>query len=228
MSLIAAALAGLMAVSACSPEAQDSEDSPTPSSAVLMPENPGDEAERVEPEDYDGAQGVTDEWNDLDAEYMTMMIAHHAQAMEMTGLVPDRADSEQLKTFAERMHLAQKGEIGYMADWLEERELPVPQEARDVAEGRTPSQEDHGHGHDHATMPGMLSTEEMTALRQTEGEEFDMLFLEGMIAHHEGALEMSEGVQAEGYDLATQELAEHVHSDQTAEISRLKQLLDEL
>lgn len=219
-------IAGALALSACAGQGQQPEEEAPPSSAVLMPSGPGEDTERVDPEDFEGVQGLSDEWNDVDVEFMTMMIAHHAQALEMTALVPARAESEQIKTFAERMHLAQKGEIGYMADWLEARDLSVPQEARDVADGDIPSPDTHSHGE--AAMPGMLSREEMTALRQAEGEDFDRLFLESMILHHEGALEMSEGAQAHGIDLAAQELAGHVHSDQAAEISRLEQLLDEL
>ncbi|WP_460691071.1 DUF305 domain-containing protein [Nesterenkonia suensis] len=226
MVLCAALLGGALALAGCGNEGPGPEEAAAPSSSVLLPSGPGEDTERVDPEDSEGVQVLSDEWNDVDTEFMTMMIAHHAQALEMTALVPARAESEQLVTFAERMHLAQKGEIGYMADWLEARDQPVPQEAREVAEGEIPSPGTHSHGE--TPMPGMLSQEEMTALRQTEGEEFDRLFLEGMIVHHEGALEMSEGAQAHGIDLAVQELAGHVHSDQAAEISRLEQLLDEL
>lgn len=224
--VIAAAAALLLGVSACSTTAAEPEEAPTPSSQVMMPGKPGEEASAVDPEDFDGVQSQEDEWNDADREFMTMMIMHHAQALEMTDLVPARSDSEQLETFSNRMHLAQKGEIGYMADWLEERELSVPEEASVVEEGDIPSARPHDHGD--APMPGMLTDQEISAMAEAEGDEFDRLFLEGMIKHHEGALEMTDGVQLHGVDLTTQELAGHIASDQRAEISRLQDLLEAL
>lgn len=224
--LLATVFAATATVTGCSASASEPEEIPTPSSAVLKPENPGDEVDPLSPEDIAEAQVPDDQWNDADAEFMTMMVLHHAQAMEMTDLVPARSDSEQLRTFSERMHLAQRGEIGYMTDWLEERELTVPEEARAVEDGEIPSTGSHDHGEAH--MPGMLTEEEITALTQAEGEDFDRLFLEGMIKHHEGALEMSAGVHVTGEDLLTQELAGHIASDQHAEIMRLEDLLAEL
>ncbi|WP_344883036.1 DUF305 domain-containing protein [Zhihengliuella alba] len=192
-------------------------EAPASSPAVVMPGAPGEEGETGSPGDLPEDPG-TDQWNDADAHFMAMMIPHHAQAVEMTALVPDRAQSEQLKNLASRMHLEQGAEIDYMAEWLTTRELDVPPEADGGGSGH------HGHGGD-APMEGMLTEEEMAALAAAEGTAFDRLFLEGMIKHHRGALAMCSDVQIHGIDLTTQELAAHIASGQSAEIARMQDLL---
>ncbi|WP_309080877.1 DUF305 domain-containing protein [Zhihengliuella sp.] len=192
-------------------------EAPASSPAVVMPGAPGEEGETGSPEDLPEDAG-SDQWNEADAHFMAMMIPHHAQAVEMTALVPDRAQSEQLKSLASRMHLEQGAEIDYMAEWLTARGLEVPPEAGGTDSGH------HGH-HDGAPMEGTLTEEEMAALAAAEGTAFDRLFLEGMIKHHRGALTMCHEVQVEGIDLTTQELAAHIASGQSAEIARMQDLL---
>lgn len=193
----------------------------TPSSAVLVPGRPGETPQTIAPEDYAGIER-DDGWTEADSTFMTMMIEHHGQAVEMTNLAPERARSEQVRRFAERISVVQDGEIRYMTTWLEERNLPVPGKADAAGDGSGPRAPE---GHDHGTMPGMLTDDEMTALREADGAEFDRLFLESMIKHHRGALEMCDDAMAGGKDVVVQELAASVAADQTAEISRMDQLL---
>jgi len=208
--------------------AEEPAPAPTPSSAVLAPGKPGEPAETIAPEDYEG-MGDADVVTDADADFMTRMIGHHAQAVEMAQLVPDRSTSAPLAKFADRIRLTQTGEIDYMRRWLEDQGLPVPAAA--TASSAAPSD---GSGprapqaHDHGSMPGMLTDAEMTALADADGTAFDRLFLEGMIKHHAGALEMVDELSSAGRDETVQEFAANVAADQIAEIDRMSRLLDEL
>ena len=210
--------------------AETPEPASTPSSAVLAPGKPGEPAETIAPEDYEG-MGGEDVVTDADADFMTKMIGHHAQAVEMAQLVPDRSTSAQIAKFAERIRLTQAGEIQYMSRWLEDHDLPVPAVATtssaEPSDGSGPRAPET-HDHDHDSMPGMLTDAEMAALADADGTEFDRLFLEGMIKHHGGALTMVDDVSAAGRDETVQEFAANVAADQIAEIDRMSRLLDEL
>ncbi|MFE5334894.1 DUF305 domain-containing protein [Isoptericola sp. NPDC056573] len=222
----AAVLGAGLAVAGCT--AEEPEPAPTPSSAVLVPGKPGEPAETIAPEDYEG-MGDADVVTDADADFMTKMIGHHAQAVEMAQLVPERSTSAPLAKFADRIRLTQDGEIDYMSRWLEDQGLPVPAVAT-----ASPSASSDGSGprapqaHDHGSMPGMLTDAEMTALADADGTDFERLFLEGMIKHHAGALEMVDDLSSTGRDETVQEFAANVAADQIAEIDRMSRLLDEL
>jgi uncharacterized protein (DUF305 family) len=217
-----------LAAAGCTASAETPEAASTPSSAVLAPGKPGEPAETIAPEDYEG-MGGEDVVTDADADFMTRMIGHHAQAVEMAQLVPERSTSERIAKFAERIRLTQEGEIGYMSRWLEDHGLPVPAVASPSA---TASSDGSGprapEAHDHGSMPGMLTDAEMAALADADGTAFDRLFLEGMIKHHGGALEMVDEVSSAGRDETVQEFAGNVAADQIAEIDRMSRLLDEL
>lgn len=145
------------------------------------------------------------------------MIHHHAQAVEMTDLVEARTDSRGLRLLAERIAVSQADEMAWMTRWLADR-APAP--AHD-------DHTHHGAGHQEL-MPGMLTPEEMAALAGATGAEFDRLFLEGMIRHHEGALVMVADLFATpGAAQATEvyQFASDVDADQRADISRMRAML---
>lgn len=180
------------------------------------------------------AEAVSSAPADPDVRFVRHMIVHHAQALEMTELVPSRVEDPRIRTLAERIHLSQEDEIARMERWL----LETGAEASDVGDhaGHHPNAE-HGHQQpagpeeaaDHAGMPGMLSPRQMAALWSAQGAEFDRLFLELMIQHHEGALVMVEELFAsEGaaQDPQVFHLASEVDADQRAEIARMRQLLE--
>jgi uncharacterized protein (DUF305 family) len=149
------------------------------------------------------------------------MIPHHAQALTMTAMVADRASSPDLPLMAERMDVSQRDEIRLMQQWLEDRGEDVPD-----ASG------DHGHGDGAAElMPGMLTDDELAQLEQATGPEFDTLFLQYMIRHHEGARVMVanllSGEGGGGQEPGVFQLAQHIDSDQSIEIARMKSLLAE-
>ena len=117
-----------------------------------------------------------------DAAFLEGMRAHHLQALEMTALVPDRAGREDLRLFAERMHISQEGEVELVDGWLEEHEAALERLGEEHG-----SHDEHD---DHADMPGMLTPAELEAMEAAKGERFVQLFLIGMTKHHQGALQM--------------------------------------
>lgn len=155
-----------------------------------------------------------------DVAFMQGMIVHHAQALEMTRLVPARAGSEEVRRLSERMDVSQQDEIALMANWLRQR-------GQEPA-GAHALPGDGGHaGH----TPGMHSREEMDRLAAARGVEFDRLFLEMMIRHHEGALAMVAalfGSRGAAQDSDVYQLASDVDADQRMEISRMRELLGRL
>lgn len=147
------------------------------------------------------------------------MIPHHAQALEMTALVPDRTGDEGFRRLALRMEISQRDEIALMERWLEARGASIPAGG---AHG--------GHGEAGAVMmPGMLTPEQMARLRAASGDEFERLFLELMIQHHEGALVMVAELFAApqgGQESEIFQFASDVDADQRMEIERMRQMLE--
>lgn len=150
-----------------------------------------------------------------DAAFMQGMIGHHQQALEMVALVPDRAARDDVRMMAGRIEVSQRDEIDMMTRWLESRGHAAP--SADAHHGH------HG-GADHARMPGMATPEEMARLAASTGAEFDRLFLELMIRHHEGALAMVEELFAAGGGQESQvyAIASEVDADQRMEIDRMR------
>jgi uncharacterized protein (DUF305 family) len=114
---------------------------------------------------------------------MQGMIMHHAQAVDMTALIESHTENKDLRSLGARISRSQADEIKFMKRWLAARVQPNSQAMPDMP---------HMHmSHEAmALMPGMLTSEQMEALRKARGEEFDLLFLKGMIQHHDGALTM--------------------------------------
>jgi uncharacterized protein (DUF305 family) len=153
-----------------------------------------------------------------DARFMQHMIGHHAQALEMTKLVPSRTSRDDMRLLAERIDVSQRDEIALMRQWLEQRGEGVPS---------TDAQHHTAIGHG-PRMPGMLTAAELTQLARATGAEFDRLFLEYMIRHHEGALTMVKdlfGTPGAAQETETYRFATDVEADQRAEIARMRALL---
>jgi uncharacterized protein (DUF305 family) len=161
-------------------------------------------------------------WTEADAQFMSAMIGHHAQAVEMSRLAPTRASTPAVLRLAERIINAQQDEIAAMQLWLRDRGQPVP-EASSAA---------HHHGGDHgAMMPGMLTPEQMAQLERARGPEFDRLFLTLMIQHHRGAVSMVRqlfGSYGAAQDESVFKFASDVNVDQTTEIERMRSMLVDL
>lgn len=150
-----------------------------------------------------------------DSAFMAGMIGHHAQAIVMANLAPDRASSEQVRILAARVIVSQRDEIAAMQSWLAQHGLPLPDTS-------------HQHpGHGEGLMPGMLSPAQLGELEAARCAEFDRLFVTLMIQHHQGALTMvDELFRSPGtHDPFVFRVAADVHADQTAEIERMARLL---
>jgi uncharacterized protein (DUF305 family) len=163
--------------------------------------------------------------SEADVRFIQRMIPHHAQALDMTALVPGRTESRSLRLIAERIEVSQRDEIAWMTRWLQDHDAEVPAPDAHVGHG---VHHDHSAGH-HALMPGMLAPEEMARLASASDAAFDRLFLESMIRHHEGALVMvAELLAAPGAAQAPEvyRFASDVEADQRAEIARMRALLD--
>ncbi|MFJ4501052.1 DUF305 domain-containing protein [Streptomyces sp. NPDC088864] len=153
--------------------------------------------------------------NAADTAFAQGMIPHHRQAVEMAGLAPDRAASAQVKKLAEDIEKAQEPEIRTLSGWLASWGEDVP------AEGST----DHS-GHTMGGMGGMMTAEDMDALKKAKGRAFDRAFLKMMIEHHEGAVDMARAEQSGGAHAPAKKMAGRIITSQSAEIDLMKQLLD--
>ena len=149
---------------------------------------------------------------EADVRFMQGMIAHHAQAVVMSRMAVARAASPRVLTLARKIDLAQAGEIALMQGWLRAYAQFVP----DTSSWRG------------MTMPGMLTTAQLARLDGSRGGDFDRLFLELMIAHHQGALLMVSDLlksprAAQEVDINV--FANDVETTQTAEIGLMRQML---
>ncbi|MFI8522002.1 DUF305 domain-containing protein [Streptomyces sp. NPDC085481] len=205
---LALGAAAVFALAACEsgPDAGTSAPQAKGSGVVVAPGKPGEPAKKLSPEE--AARLLPDERpNGADFTYVQMMIEHHKQALTMTALVPQRAESPKVKKVAERISAAQGPEIGAMEGWLKNNGGPRPQT-----------------GHDHHSMPGMATEAQLAELRTARGKAFDTLFLQLMITHHEGAVTMAAEVLSQGNNVLVEEMAGDVIAQQTAEINRMRAL----
>jgi uncharacterized protein (DUF305 family) len=191
-----------------------------------------------------------------DVEFMQGMIMHHSQAVEMTALMASHTENKDLRSLGARISSSQSDEIKFMQRWLAARGEPVDmpmkgpmQGATSAATTRTPdmdmSSHTSGHTSDHTSrgmsrhgspqqgplMPGMLTPEQMEALRKAKGAEFDHLFLTGMIQHHNGALTMVKDLfdtAGAGQDADVFNFATDADNTQRAEIRIMQSMLENL
>lgn len=150
----------------------------------------------------------TSEYSNMDIMFAQMMIPHHQQAVDMSNLALEKSSSGEILALAKQIRDAQAPEIQEMQHWLEHAGV-----------FETPN---HDMGHDMDM--GMLSAEEMAALESAEGEAFDVLYLEGMIAHHEGAIDMAQMI-LKSSNPEVRELGEAIVSSQTEEIELMRSYL---
>jgi uncharacterized protein (DUF305 family) len=152
-----------------------------------------------------------------DVAFMSGMIHHHAQAVLIAGWAPTHSASRSVQALCERIVVGQQDEIALASRWLRARREPVPDPAHAM------------HGMEHsAMMPGMLSPEQLARLDQVRGPDFDRLFLEYMIIHHQGAITMVDQLfasQGAGQDETVFRFASDVYADQTTEIRRMQGML---
>jgi uncharacterized protein (DUF305 family) len=205
-----------LAVSAAAAAAQ-----PAP---IVQPGRPG-EAPRVLTAE-EAARTADTRFTADDVRFMTDMIHHHQQAVAMAALVNGRSTRADLVEAARRIDASQADEIRFMRGWLTERGQPAPDPS--TGGGHAGHGAGQAGGHAHHDMPGMASTEQMAALAAARGPEFDRLFLQLMIEHHEGALTMARALlrrPGAAYDPTLFEFANEVVNEQQAEINRMATIL---
>jgi uncharacterized protein (DUF305 family) len=180
--------------------------------------------------DRHGADG---EFNHADVMFMRMMIPHHEQAIEMAELVPGRTDREELRDLGPEIIEVQEAEIELMEEWLAKAgadpDCEMAETGHDEMNGHEMEGADRdgteGMGHNgtsHDEMEGMMTDEEMQELRCLNDQEFDCLFVDHMIHHHEGAITMAEDALADGQADRVLDLAKEVIEVQEVEIEMME------
>jgi uncharacterized protein (DUF305 family) len=212
-------MAAAVLASACAGSTQSPGTTPPPGEAV-PPTVAGDPAAV--------ADSIRNSFTIADVEFMTGMIAHHAQALVMARMIPTHTSNGPLQVLAGRIIVGQNDEIAIMQNWLRNNGQPVPEPDTTAAGVHAM----HGGGHsDHELMPGMLTADQMAELDAARDEEFDRLFLTYMIQHHQGALTMVQELFAT-YGAAQNDLvfkiASDIGADQTSEIERMQSMLREM
>lgn len=188
---------------------------------VVQPGAPGQPTRKLP----DSTRAKLPPLSHADIEFMQGMIMHHAQAVEMTALIPSHSENPRLRTLGARISNSQSDEIRFMKRWLAARGQPASMQMAGMQ---------HSHQSDHSMapmplMPGMLTPEQMDALRKAHGTEFDRLFLTGMIQHHGGALTMVKNLfdtAGSGQDAELFNFATDVDSGQRAEIRIMQDMLE--
>ena len=165
--------------------------------------------------------GNGDVYNDADVEFATGMIPHHAQAIEMVVLAQDRPLDPEVARLRDQIREAQVPEVETMTDWLTAWGEEVPATSLDHGHA------EHGTGgmEDVEEMPGMMTAEQMEELEQASDGAFQELWLQMMIEHHAGAIEMAQTEQREGKFPEATALAEAIEAAQQEEINLMEGLL---
>jgi uncharacterized protein (DUF305 family) len=194
---------------------------------VVQPGAPGEPSKTLPP----STRGTLPARSQADVDFMQGMIMHHAQAVEMTALIASHTENKDLQSLGARISSSQSSEIKFMRQWL-----AVRGESASMVKPATPLT--------HATagmagmdmsyetmplMPGMLTPEQMEALRNAKGAEFDHLFLIGMIQHHNGALTMVKDLfdtAGAGQDADLFNFATDADNTQRAEIRIMETMLE--
>lgn len=199
--------AAVLIFTGCTSDAEE----PVDPGRVVQLGAPGETGRELSPEEIaelDEAAEVTE----ADISFVQGMIPHHEQALAMTALVPDRTTNEDVQKLAERIEVSQVDEIALLERWLRDRR---------VFDSDHPNNE---------LMPGMLTEIQFGELEAASDDQFDRLFLEYMIQHHNGAITMVAGLLDEGnaQDPELFQLARHIDGDQQIEITRMTRMLAEM
>ena len=181
---------------------------------IIQPGAPGEPVRELSAEQ--AIKIAVSSYSPDDVRFMQDMVPHHHQALQMAELVAERTNTPEIVDLAGRIDVSQKDEIKFMQEWLSARSETVP-----IPEHHHAMKMDH-------SMAGMATPEEMQALASSEGKAFDKMFLELMIAHHEGAVTMVEELHEKpgsAYDPVLFEFTSDITNDQAAEVERMGKLL---
>ncbi len=213
LAVVATLLSGFMLVGCAGDQPTDS-----------TPRGDAESSSRADPAEHSGHADLTNfsetpaeaHYNAADASYLSMMIGHHKQALDMSNLARDRALDPRVRTLARSIDAGQAREIIVMATWLVDHDFPEPTLAEAERMSAT------------GGMAGMLNADQMAALAAASGAAFDRLYLTGMVQHHQGAVGMAEALVGVGEDVRVNDMATEVIATQNSEIRRMRALLDDL
>ncbi|MEW2256942.1 DUF305 domain-containing protein [Streptomyces sp. NPDC047869] len=155
--------------------------------------------------------------NAQDVSFAQGMIPHHRQAVAMADLAPSRANSQQVKDLAAKIRQAQDPEINTMSGWLKGWGEKVPDAGMSGMESMSRM--------DHSSMAGMMSDGDMDKLKDLSGDAFDKAFVQMMISHHQGAIEMAKTEQAKGAYGPAKTMSKSIVTSQSAEITEMNKIL---
>lgn len=185
---------------------------------IIQPGAPGQVSRQISVEEASALAGTR--VTDADITFMQDMIMHHDQAVLMTSMIEGRSERDEVRQLGERISASQDDEMQFMVDWLEEQGQPVKAPAADRSS--------HAHHSGHSTMAGMLTDAELANLRAAQGNQFDTLFMQFMIKHHQGAITMVDELlakQGTAQDPVLFEFISEVKTEQNSEIERMTAML---
>jgi uncharacterized protein (DUF305 family) len=211
--LSAATLACLLSLPV---SAQQAEPAKTP--VIVQPGAPGQPTKTLP----SSTRATLPPHSPADVQFMQDMIMHHVQAVEMTALIDSHTENKDLRSLGARISRSQSDEMAFMKRWLTSR---GEQASRPMSHSSHTNMSSH-----EMLMPGMLDAKQMDALKKAKGDEFDRLFLKGMIQHHNGALVMVKNLfdtAGAGQDAELFNFASDVDSGQRAEIKVMQTMLEE-
>lgn len=169
------------------------------------------------------------EHNNADVAFASDMLQHHAQALSMVDLTLDRPLEPDVQQLAEQIRDAQAPEIETFTDWLTDWDQKIPATMRDHVNGGHGDTDAgtsmEGMGSEAMGMPGMMSADDMTALENAPDAEFQTMWLQMMIQHHAGAIDMAKAEQSDGQFKSAIDLADSIITSQTSEIESMKGIL---
>jgi uncharacterized protein (DUF305 family) len=217
--MLLAAAAAVFLASSTRAQQVDSATAPV----VVQPGAPGKPSRTLPP----STKGTLPPRSQADVEFMQGMIMHHSQAVEMTALITSHTETTDLRSLGAKISSSQSDEIKFMQRWLAARGEAVPMAMPGMSDM---DKSDHSSAPmAMALMPGMLTPQQMDALRKAKGAEFDRLFLIGMIQHHNGALIMVKDLfdnAGAGQDADLFDFATDADNTQRAEIKIMQTMLE--
>ena len=187
---------------------------------IILPGAPGEESKNLNAEDATNIANTS--YIDADVKFLQGMIVHHEQAILMSSMAGKRTNNKTIVNLANRIDASQEDEINFMESWLKDRDESVPEaESHHMMKDNDKA---HHNMHMHLNMVGMASQEQLKKLEDSNSTNFDRLFLQLMIAHHDGALEMVKDLKKFSgavYDPILNEFVSDLVNDQGVEIERM-------
>ena len=175
---------------------------------IILPGAPGEDSKLIDPESATNIAITT--YVDADVNFLQGMIIHHQQAIVMSNMADKRTNNKTIVDLANRIDASQEDEISFMKNWLNSRDEDISVK--------------HGDHHMHIGMAGMASENQLKELEESESTDFDKLFLQLMISHHDGALKMVKDLKefpGTAYDPILNEFVSDLVNDQSVEIERM-------